>query len=94
MTSLYYIPQGWNRVEDPVSAERKREGRRRNGQWLSNPPKLYWGKWVVLGDGNVLGAGRTREEAVRMFQASRKRPHSLLVAPVESNGAIFRVYEK
>lgn len=94
MTSLYYIPQGWNRAEDPRIRRLLQEGRKKNSVWLNDPPRAYWGRWVVLGDGQVLGQGRNREEAIRNFQANKKKAHALLVVPIEPTGAIFGVYTK
>lgn len=94
MTTLYRIPENWRpRPGDARRRERQMLGRKKNFAWLQNPPRPYWGKWVILGDGRVLGSGRTRKAAVLAYRASRKRA-CVVIAITLGPGGISHWYSK
>lgn len=94
MTALYYTPEIWRQKASSDLQRLKQEGRLKNARWMSHPPRTYWGMWVVLGDGEVLGAGRTREEAVLASRQSRKKAYTLQLAPIGPDGSLRVVLDR
>lgn len=94
MAALFAIPKGWKEESSDSARVRRQLGNRMNYLWLQAPPKPYWGKWVVLGDGKVLGSGKSRPAAVKAFLARNVRPAALVVVPIGADGALLGLFTK
>lgn len=96
MTALYYpIPKFWKQTRENQKIMKARiAGRLKNAAWLENPPRDFWGWWVILGDGVPLAKGRTRTAAVNRYHTSGLKAFALQIAPIGRDGRLMGLYDR